>query len=211
MGERFVAVAKALSGRLCQWGLRKLDVSVGDCSERTEFLAAILRERVKGAERVLETMEDFWKEGMRLNGKLSESRNGRSDPRFSERFSNSARTVNLTHLTHAVESQSTEVGSGKEEEYRVHNEIIPGATKVRAYVFRLQTRLVTACDPERQNRLEDVDLLFGVSICIYCNSDDCVPPSFIDIARHRWCAVADEQAWETRTCDRDAPDFETVS
>ena len=61
MGERFVAVAKALSGRLCQRRFRRLDVSIRNGSERTEFLEAVLRERDKDAERVLEAMEDFEK------------------------------------------------------------------------------------------------------------------------------------------------------
>ena len=62
MGERLVAVAKVLSGRLCQPELSKLGVSVKKkYSGRTEFLEAVLSERVKDAERVLETMEDFGK------------------------------------------------------------------------------------------------------------------------------------------------------
>ena len=59
IGDRLVAVAKVLSGRLCQPELSKLSVSVRNNSGRTEFLEAVLSERVKDAERVLETMEDF--------------------------------------------------------------------------------------------------------------------------------------------------------
>lgn len=61
MGERFVAVANVLSGRLCQRKFSKHDESEIDSLERTEFLEAVLNERVKDAERVLETMEDFRK------------------------------------------------------------------------------------------------------------------------------------------------------
>ena len=43
-------------------GFSKLGASVEkNCPERTEFLEAVLSERVKDAERVLETMEDFGK------------------------------------------------------------------------------------------------------------------------------------------------------
>ena len=92
IGERLVAVANVLSGRLCQQKLSKLSGSVRDGLERTEFLETVLSERVKDAERVLETMEDFGK-SVRLNRKSSKSRNEPSDPQFSELFSNSAPTV----------------------------------------------------------------------------------------------------------------------
>jgi len=57
MGERLAVVANVLSGRRCQQGFSKW-ACLGS-SERTEFLEAVLNERVKEAERVLETMEDF--------------------------------------------------------------------------------------------------------------------------------------------------------
>jgi hypothetical protein len=91
MGERLVAVAKVLSVRLWQ-ELRKFSRVARGYLQRTEFPETVRNERVKDAERVLETMEDF-RECMRLNGKLSESRNRRRDPQFSERFSNSAPTA----------------------------------------------------------------------------------------------------------------------
>jgi hypothetical protein len=58
-GERLVAVAKVLNGRLCQKKLNKLGISMRKHLECTEFLEATLSERVKDAERVLETMEGF--------------------------------------------------------------------------------------------------------------------------------------------------------
>ena len=61
MGERFVAVAKVLSGRLCQQRLSGSDEPIKNSSGRTELLEAALSERVKDAVRVLETMEDFGK------------------------------------------------------------------------------------------------------------------------------------------------------
>ena len=60
VGERLVAVANVLSGRRCQL-LSKPSETVRDGLERTEALEAALSERVKDAERVLETMEDFGK------------------------------------------------------------------------------------------------------------------------------------------------------
>jgi len=61
MGERLVAVAKVLSGRLCHPEFSKFGESVRNNWGHTEFLEAVLSERVKDAERVLETMEDFGK------------------------------------------------------------------------------------------------------------------------------------------------------
>ena len=59
IGERLVAVANVLSGRLCQSKLSKLGGSLRESLEHTEFLETVLSERVKDAERVLETMENF--------------------------------------------------------------------------------------------------------------------------------------------------------
>jgi hypothetical protein len=44
MGERFVAVAKVLSGRLCQPEFSKLGTYVRNNSGHTEFLEAVLSE-----------------------------------------------------------------------------------------------------------------------------------------------------------------------
>ena len=59
MGERLVAVAKVLKGRLCQKELNKLGISVRGRWECTEFLETIRNERDKVAGSVLETMEGF--------------------------------------------------------------------------------------------------------------------------------------------------------
>lgn len=58
-GERLVAVAKVLRGRICWRWMRKIGARMRDHLKSTEFLETTLSERAKDAERVLEAMEDF--------------------------------------------------------------------------------------------------------------------------------------------------------
>jgi hypothetical protein len=83
-GERLVAVANVLSGRFCQKEFSKLGGSVRDYLELTALLEAVLSERVKDTERVLETMEDFGKRVcVWTETRARVGRNGNSDPRNS--------------------------------------------------------------------------------------------------------------------------------